>query len=601
MKYLFSQLGPYFYRYRWLLIWGGLSIIISNLFAVFPAQVFREGIDELAAHVRQSGADMDKPAPDHMISEGLATGLYYGLILLALAILKGIFLFFMRQTLIVMSRKIEYEQKKHLFEKFQTLSLRNLRSLQTGDLMARISEDVSNVRMYVGPGIMYTFNTVTLFIIILAVMLAVNVELTLYVLMPLPLLALAIYLVHRVIIRRTDEQQQQLSTLSNFTQEAFSGIRVLKAYVKENETANRFQQESLEYKRRAMRLVKVDALFFPIIMLMIGLSILFTLWFGGEAVIRGEITLGNITEFMIYVGLLIWPVTALGWVTSLSQRAVASQRRIEEILKMESEIKFPAVAAPPKGYSLEVIDASLTYPESGVAAMKGISLSLPEGQTLGIVGPTGSGKSTLANVMVRLMDPDSGQVLLDGKPISDYTEQQVRSIFGYVQQDVLLFSDSIARNIAFGRSDATREEIEAAARFAGVYDDIMGFPEGFETQIGERGVTLSGGQKQRLSIARAWLIRPRIFILDDALSAVDTQTEEHILQNLKDTTAYGGTPPSLVIVSHRLHSVMHADHILVIENGAITQQGRHEELLQQEGLYARLHLRQQMEQEIILD
>lgn len=616
MNLLIRALWPYLTRYRWPLIWGIVFILISNWFSIYPAQVVRDAFNLVSDLIRQQELVAGTPAGDALSRRITYTLLLFGGIVVVAALLRGFFLYLVRQTIIVVSRHIEFDQKNELFDKYQLYSLSILRRRQTGDLMARIGEDVAAVRMFTGPGIMYTLSTITLFTMVMATMVVVNAELTLYVLLPMPVLALSIYLVHERINKRSEQAQNQLSTISSFTQEAFSGIRLLRAYTREDVSRRNFNQQSDVYMDLSLRLAKVDALFFPTILLLVGLSTVLTVWVGGEKVIAGTVTLGNIAEFILYINLLTWPVASLGWITSMIQKAAASQKRINELLALESELQFPASSEPVTRAHIQFVDVSFTYADTGIRALRGIHLDVPAGTTLGIVGTTGSGKTTLTSMLLRFMDPTEGAAFLDGRLLSEYSKEALRGAIGYVPQDVFLFSDTIANNIAFGKMNATREEVEAAARFAGVYDDIVGFPDGFETVIGERGVTLSGGQKQRLSIARAYLGRPKLLILDDALSAVDTRTEATILDNLRgggtapfalaptnghpsaDGEVAAGYRPTLVIVSHRISAVQDAQQIIVMDEGQIVERGTHAELLARRGAYAELYTKQLLEAEL---
>lgn len=588
---------PYFIKYRWYLIGGTFFIILSNWLSIWPAQVVRYAFDLVEEMIKINSLTKGFKAQEGLHSFITKTLIIYAVLVVVLSILRGVFLFLVRQTLIVLSRKIEFEQKNELYLHYQNWSRRLFKKHRTGDLMSRISEDIGNVRMFTGPGIMYSINTFTLFVMIFITMLFVNVELTLYVMIPLPLMAVAIYFVHSMIIKRSEEAQAQLGILTSFVQESFSGIRLLKAYGRETVFNKKYESESLAYRGKAMRQVQVDAFFFPMIMLLIGLSNIFIVWIGGEKVISGQLSIGNIAEFIIYVNLLVWPIAALGWVTSLLQKAAAGQNRINEVLSQQSEIKFPAESPPIPEGSIEFDHVSLTYPETGIQALNNLSFKVTPKSVFGIVGMTGSGKSTVANAMCRLIEADSGQIKIGGKPIESWSEKALREAIAYVTQDVFLFSDTVSNNIAFGCANATEEEIHNAARFAGLYDDIMDFPEGFQTIIGERGVTLSGGQKQRLSIARAYLIKAPILILDDSLSAIDTRTEERILNNLRDfkTSKY---QPTLIIITHRLTSVQQADEIIVLDEGKLIEQGKHNELVNMNGLYAKMYFRQQLEEEI---
>jgi ATP-binding cassette subfamily B protein len=576
-----------------------LFVTISNIFAIYPAEVLRKGIDLV-----QEGVSVYFLFDQFKLQKDLASNFFqllliFGLIVIASALLKGLFMFFMRQTIIVMSRLIEFDLKNDIFAHYQKLDLAFYKKNKTGDLMARISEDVGQVRMYVGPAIMYAISTLSLFVLILVRMLSINVELTIYVLVPLPILAVAIYLLNSKIIRKSEAVQKQLSTISSFVQEMFSGIRVLKAYNREQFTRNTFYNEAQEYRKRNIELVKSNALFFPLIILLIGLSTLITIYIGGQKVFSGEITTGIIAEFILYVNMLTWPVASIGWVTAIVQRAAASQTRINEFLNQQPAIentsKYPSTIQGEIGFE----QVSFTYPDSGIVALKDVSFRVESGKSLAIVGRTGSGKSTIAALICRLYDVDSGRIVIDGKPIRDLNLNDLRSAIGYVPQEVFLFSETISNNIAFGLKNAktdslSLEKVRNAAQNAAIFDSIMEFQNGFETKVGERGLTLSGGQKQRISIARAIIREPAILLFDDCLSAVDTETEETILQNLRRIMAERTT----VIISHRISSVKHCDEIIVLDHGQISERGSHQYLLSLNGQYADMHQKQMLDEEI---
>ena len=520
--------------------------------------------------------------------------LILGALILVMALLRGFFLFLVRQTIIVMSRKIEYDLKNEVYVQYQNLPLSFYRKNNTGDLMNRISEDVSRVRMYLGPGIMYGINLLVLFPMVIYEMLKVNAELTFYALLPLPLLSVSIYFVNNVINKRSEEIQQSLSSMSTFTQEAFSGIRVIKAFVRERDSVKNFLKESENYKHKSLRLVFVNSLFFPLIMALIGLSVILTIYIGGNQVIDGEISYGNIAEFVIYVNMLTWPVTALGWITSIIQMAAASQKRINQFLKEENHIVSDKNLEVELSGDIRFDNVSFTYADSGTKALKNISFEVKAGETIAIIGTTGSGKSTIANLIGRMYDATSGEIYVDGRSIKDYRLSKLRSQTGYVPQDVFLFSDSIGSNIAFGADNISEEDIIQAAKDADLYNNIQDFPKGFETMLGERGITLSGGQKQRASIARAIVRNPKILIMDDALSAVDTNTENTILNSLQRIMK-GRTS---VIISHRVSSAKLADKIIVLDDGEIIEQGTNETLLAKNGVYKELYDKQLQQEEV---
>ena len=522
----------------------------------------------------------------------------FGMVVISLALLKGVFMFFMRQTIIVMSRHIEYDLKNDIYEQYQRLSLAFFKRNNTGDLMARISEDVSRARMYVGPAVMYSINLVVLAVLCIWAMLSVNVELTLFVLLPLPFLSIAIYYVSTMIDQKSEQVQAQLSRLSTFVQETFSGIRVIKAYTREKEMEQEFVKETNEYKDKSMELVRINSLFFPIMLLLIGLSTLLTIYIGGKQVIAGKITSGNIAEFIIYINMLTWPFTAVGWVTSIIQRAAASQRRINEFLLQKPEIENPS--SQPTEVKGEIVfdNVSFVYPDSGIQALKNVSFKVEPGKSLAVIGRTGSGKSTIAALITRLYDTTQGNLFIDGKNIRESNLYELRKQTGYVPQEVFLFSDNVFNNIAFGIKKESftgnlKEAVEQAAKDAAVYDNIMDFPAKFDTMLGERGITLSGGQKQRVSIARAIIQNPRILIFDDCLSAVDTETEEVILGNLRRIMK-GKTS---VIISHRVSSVKDADTIIVLDGGEIIERGTHQDLMQSKAAYYELYQKQLLEEE----
>ena len=583
-----AHLNKYLLKYKWYLILGALFTLISNLFGVVPAQVVRHALDLVKENIDIYFMYAGTKVQNNMYEVFIYSLSVYGILILVMAILKGIFLFLVRQTIIVMSRHIEYDMKNEIFAHYQTLPLSFYRQHSTGDLMTRVSEDVGKVRMYIGPSIMYLLNMLTLVILILGYMFSVNARLTWWVLVPMPILSLSIFFVSSIVNKRSAEIQKSLSKLSNYVQEAFSGIRVLKAFAMESSSLERFKVESNIYRDKQLDLIKVDALFFPLIMFLIGLSTVICVYVGGQEIITGELTPGNITEFIMYVFMLTWPLIALGWTTSQIQQAEASQARINEYLSIKNDIVSEKNISKDIKGAIKFEHVDFTYPDSGINALKDFSLEIAPGESVAILGTTGSGKSTLANLLLRMYDTTKGQISIDNRSIKDYNIQNLRSQMGYVPQDVFLFSDNIRNNIRFGSPELSDEAVVQAVKDADLYQNIMEFEQGFEMQIGERGVTLSGGQKQRLSIARAVVREPKILILDDCLSAVDTNTENIILGNLErimqDRTS--------IIISHRVSSAKLAQNIIVLDEGRIVEQGTHDILMASNGVYKELYDKQ---------
>lgn len=563
-------------------------MIVSNFFAVFPAQVVRYAFNLVKENIEMyrmyDGFDLQSNYYEIFSSAILV----YGGIIILLALGRGLFLFLVRQTIIVMSRHIEYDLKNEIYNHYQKLPLSFYRRNNTGDIMNRISEDVSKVRMYLGPAIMYSVNLVTLFCIVIPIMFSVNATLTWYSLIPLPFLSVSIYFVNNLINKRSEEIQKSQSQLSTLVQEAFSGIRVLKSFVREEDSLQNFTKETNNYKFRALKLTFIEALFFPLIMGMIGLSIILVIYIGGVEVMNGAVSAGNIAEFIIYVNLLTWPVTSVGWVTSIIQRAAASQKRINEFLSTKTEIVSDKNLEKDIVGEIVFDKVSFTYPDSGIKALKEVSFSVKKGETLAVIGATGSGKSTIANLITRMYDPTAGNIRVDDTPIADFKVENLRSQIGYVPQDVFLFSDSIRNNITFGSTGLSEEQMLKASKDADLHNNILDFPKGYDTELGERGITLSGGQKQRVSIARAIARDPKIMILDDALSAVDTKTENAILNALKKIMQNRTS----VIISHRVSSAKLANYIIVLDDGEIVQQGTESELLNKQGPYKELYHKQ---------
>lgn len=587
-------LNKYLYKYKHLLILGIIFTVISNFFLILPAQVVRyafNAVEETIAWYFLFKGFESQQAIERVFTLNI---LLYGIIILVMALLRGIFLFLVRQTIIVMSRFIEYDLKDEIYRHYQTLPLNFYRQNQTGDLMARISEDVSQVRMYLGPGIMYGINLITVFGMVIPYMFAVDYKLTLYTLIPLPILSASIYFVNNLIHLRSEKIQKSLSNLSSFVQEAFSGIRVLKAFAREKDSEEKFSLETEKYRQNSLRLVRVEALFYPLVLALIGLSNILVVYVGGLEVTAGRLTRGNIAEFVLYLNMMIWPVTSLGWIASIIQKAAVSQKRINQFLTIKTDIVSTQNLRKKIQGHIIFDNVSFTYPNTGIEALKNISFEVKPNESLAILGSTGSGKTTIANLLCRMYDTTAGQILIDGIPIQAYEVSFLRSQIGYVPQDVFLFSDTIRNNIAFGLPQATYAQIEQAARWADVYENIMQFPQKFETIIGERGITLSGGQKQRISIARALIKNPAILLLDDCLSAVDTQTENAILQQLQKIMQNRTT----IIISHRVSSAKLANKIIVLDKGRIVEQGSHEVLLAQKGIYRELYEKQLQTEEV---
>lgn len=587
-----AYLNKFFYKYRWRFIPGILFVVISNMFGVLPAQVIRVAFDLVTENIAVYRLYNGFNHQDLIYDIFGSSLLLFGVIVFVLALLRGIFMFLMRQTLILMSRHIEYDLKNVIYSHYQDLSLAFYRRHSTGDLMNRATEDVSRVRMYLGPGIMYSVNTIVLFILVIYAMLTVNVRLALFSVLPMPILAFSIYYVNNIINYRSEKIQQRLSGLSSFIQETFSGIRVVKSYVREDFARDSFAKESDNYKTHSMALVKVQALFYPMMLLLIGISNVIVIYVGGVEVMKGTVTPGNIAEFIVYLSQLMFPVMALGWVTSLIQRAAASQKRINEFLKETPEIITGDVMHEVKG-EISFNNVSFTYPDTGIQALKNVSFTAKPGEMVAIIGRTGSGKSTIANLMMRMYDVTGGAIQIDGQTLPQLDLKTYRSQVGFVPQEVFLFSDTIAHNIAFSADKLNMPDVEQAAKDAAVYKNIIEFEKGFDTLIGERGITLSGGQKQRVSIARAIFKQPQILIFDDCLSAVDTKTEEEILNNMGNIM----NGKTSIIIAHRISTIKNADQILVLDQGEIIEQGTHDSLMEQKGTYFDLYEKQLLEEQ----
>ncbi|MGB1205852.1 MAG: ABC transporter ATP-binding protein [Chitinophagales bacterium] len=591
MKHL-AYLNKYFYKYRYRFILGIFFVTMSNIFAVLPPQVIRYAFDLVKDNIAYYNLYDSFALQASIYSVFSSILLFFGITMLSLALIQGMFTFMMRQTIIVMSRLIEFDLRNEMYVHYQRLSTAFYKRHRTGDLMSRVTEDVGHVRMYLGPAIMYSINLSVLIFIVVFTMLQVNVELTLYVLLPLPILAISIYYVNRIIHKRSELIQEQLSALTSNAQESFSGIRVLKAYVQENSTNAFFALQSESYKEKSLDLVRVQALFFPLMMVLVGLSTIITIYVGGLQVISGKISPGNIAEFVIYVGMLTWPVASIGWVAAIIQRASASQKRINEFLKEKATIVSLTEEKTDLKGALTFKNVDFIYPDTGIQALKNVNFSLKKGEKMAVIGRTGSGKTTIAELLVRKYDVSKGEVLLDYKNVKAIHLEDIREQIGYVPQDVFLFSETINKNVAFGKQDATEKEIRLAAKQAAILADIDGLPKKFETIVGERGVTLSGGQKQRVSLARALLKNPQILLLDDCLSAVDAKTEETIIDHLNNYLS----DKTAIIITHRIFSLMNFDKIIVLDEGRLAEEGTHEELLNLRGLYYDLYEKQQLEE-----
>ena len=580
-----QYLNKYFSKYKWRILIGLLITVLSKLLSLKIPQIIRDSLNVVEDYHTNSITDVAVVKHQLLINV---------LIIIGIALLGGFLTFIMRQTIIVTSRLIEFDLKNEIYQQYQKLSLNFYKKNRTGDLMNRISEDVSKVRMYVGPAVMYTMNMIVLFAVGFSQMAKVDLTLTLYTLIPFPLLSISIFILSKIIHKRSTVVQEYLSKLTTFNQEFFSGINVVKSYGIEASIIKDFDVISDASKDKNIHLQKANALFYPLMLLLIGISNLFVIYVGGNKYINGEIQIGVVVEFMLYVNILTWPVAVVGWVTSMVQQAEASQARINEFLNQVPEIQNNNTTATKIKGKVNFKDVTFTYDDTNITALKNINFTVYSGETLAILGKTGSGKSTIIELISRLYDTTEGAILLDDKPIKTTNLNDVRSQIGFVPQDPFLFSDTIGNNIKFGKEDASKEEIIEAAKNAVVHDNITEFTNGYETILGERGVTLSGGQKQRVSIARAIIKNPKILIFDDCLSAVDTETEEKILSNLKRVSKNKTT----FIISHRVSSAKNADKIIILDAGKITQQGTHNQLITQEGYYKELYEQQLLEKEI---
>ncbi|KAF2081943.1 ABC transporter ATP-binding protein [Flavobacterium sharifuzzamanii] len=588
-----SYLNKYFIKYKYSFSLGILITIIAQIFSLFTPKLISKSLNAIENFDKLSTAEQKSEIVIATFRQDL---IHNVLLIIGTTIVAGFLTFLMRQTLIVMSRHIEFDLKNEVFRQYENLSQNFYKQNRTGDLMNRISEDVSKVRMYVGPAVMYTINTAIRFAIVILYMYNVSPLLTLYTILPLPILSYCIFKLSSEINKRSTTFQQYLSKVSSFTQEIFSGIRVIKAYSLENQHQNNMVDLAEESKRKSLSLARVQSLFGPLMIALIGISNLVVIYFGGVMYINGSIpNIGTIAEFILYVNMLTWPVASLGWVSSMVQEAEASQKRLNEFLKIEPEIKNNTENTSEIQGNISFENVSFTYDDTNIEALKNVSFTVKKGETLAILGKTGSGKSTILSLISRLYDVTEGEVKIDENEISTLNLNDLRNNIGIVPQDAFLFSDTIKNNIKFGNQNASDEEVIEAAKNAVVHDNIIAFNKQYDTVLGERGITLSGGQKQRVSIARAIIKNPAILLFDDCLSAVDTETEEMILNNLFEISKDKTT----IIVSHRVSSAKNADKIIILEDGKIIQQGSHNQLINQEGYYASLYLKQLSEKELL--
>ena len=605
MKHL-STLNKYFWKYRWHFLLGILFIVLTNYFRILAPQLTGYVVNVVVHSVETKNNVTPVPAAngkvekeysgtvkyiiDHFQNNPSQKILYAGLVLLVLAIISGFFMFLMRQTIIVMSRHIEYDQKNEIFSHYQKLDTNFYKTHQTGDMMNRIAEDVSRVRMYSGPAIMYFINLAAVIVFSIYFMYQASPALTLIAISPLPILAITIYFVNNIINKKSERIQALLSDLTTNAQESYSGIRVIKSFVQEKAMLGFFKKNSEAYRHNALSLAKTEAIYFPSMALMIGLSTLVTILAGGLMVIDGKVNVGTIAEFVMYIQMLTFPVSAIGWTASMTQRAAASQKRINEFLHTTPSIQTPVenIHHHLEG-NISFSNADFIYPHTGIHALKDFSLSINKGEKVAIIGRTGSGKSTIAQLLLRMYDVQKGMITYDGIPVNKLNLAFLRSQISYVPQDVFLFSETVSNNIGFGLKEATTEQIRTAAKLASVDKEIATFAEGYDTMIGERGVTLSGGQKQRISIARALVKDPQVVIFDDCLSAVDARTEKEIIENLYQYL----DNKTAIIITHRIFSLFQFDNIIVLADGAIAEQGTHQALMQKQGIYAEMYARQQ--------
>ena len=554
-----KKLLPYFYKYKWKFWFGILCVALSNYFKILQPQIVRQSIDYVINSVSKNKLTGNVQNFDAQIL------INFGLTIVGLSLLMGLFMYFMRQTIIVMSRWMEYDLRNDIFAHYSNLDISFFKKNTVGDILSRITEDVSKVRMAIGPAILYCINLLTLFIFAIFSMLHINRELTFYTLLPLPILSISIYYVSKLINKKSEEIQKQLAVVTTITQESYSGIRIMKSFVMEKMISSLFEESTEKYRKDALKLAKVNSVFSPLILLLIGLSTILTIYIGGVKVMSGEITYGNVAEFVIYINMLTWPVTSLGWIASLVQQAAASQKRINEFLDTKSIIIDNESKNVAFSGNIVFKSVTFTYPETKVTALEKINFTIQQGQKIAIIGKTGSGKSTIAELLLRIYDVEIGEIYLDGKNLKNYSLSNIRTNIAYVPQDVFLFSDTIYNNIALNNKEVTLEMVEEITRKVSLWEDIQQMPEKFSTIIGERGVTLSGGQKQRIAIARALIKKPDIIILDDCLSAVDTETEYNILQFLK--TSLGSI--TSIFITHRLFQSMKFDQIITLEDGKI--------------------------------